>query len=289
MDYRISGERLKGFADQVRRISGVEGELTPEQMEANLLNITPLGEHPKAEEGTFGDDDASVEVGIASIVGSIKGYTYSKHLACAYKANEAISIVGLRLYNNGTSASGVLKLYLWNANNELLAKVNDVSVTIGYADVYFDNPVNVGINETFIISTSKHKYGGYYSVSSGWTISGKITFQGSGAGDTNPPTCTGTSTAYGICCPIIGALSTVELPDEYQIDRSTMDDIANEIKRISGATGKITVDAILATLQGLDITLQSKTVTPSDTEQTVTPDDGYYGLSSVTVEAIPTA
>ena len=39
---------------------------------------------------------------------------------------------------------------------------------------------------------------------------------------------------------------------------------------------------------GGDYDLQSKTITPTKLQQNVTPDSGYYGLSDVTVEAIPT-
>lgn len=71
-----------------------------------------------------------------------------------------------------------------------------------------------------------------------------------------------------------GAVSaTVQEGDTYTIPKG----YHNGSGTVSGVSG------------GGNYTLQSKTVTPTKKQQNITPDGGYYGLSDVTVSAIPEA
>lgn len=69
-----------------------------------------------------------------------------------------------------------------------------------------------------------------------------------------------------------GAVSaTVQVGDTYTIPKG----YHNGSGTVSGVSG------------GENYNLQSKTITPTKNQQNVTPDSGYYGLSDVTVGAIP--
>mgnify|MGYP001165967383 FL=1 len=71
-----------------------------------------------------------------------------------------------------------------------------------------------------------------------------------------------------------GAVSaTVQEGDTYTIPKG----YHNGSGTVSGVAG------------GGSYNLQSKTVTPTKQQQSITPDSGYYGLSDVTVGAIPQA
>lgn len=276
--YTISGTRLTGIADQVRRISGVTDELTPEQMETNLTNLEIPEELTSAEESIFGVNTGDTETGITTFGSeNVSANNNSFALGWKFTAVEAFSIVGFRQkYNNTYSKTMVL----WDVAGNEIARISTSDSATDWLSYYLDNPITVKAGETYTVSVYTYNY--TYASTSNTKFNAKlrdIQFVAS-SGFVFP-----TGTAYSVYpVDIIIAPVQAELPDSYEIQRSTMDDIAEEAQRISGATTKLNTTQIINALE--DVKLQEKTATPSEEVQSIVPDEGYYGLSSVTVEAV---
>ena len=72
----------------------------------------------------------------------------------------------------------------------------------------------------------------------------------------------------------------------YAIQADTLTVIADEVRRLCDTEDALTPGQMQEKLAGLNIELQEAYVAPTTEVQIIKPDEGYYGFSSITVEAV---
>lgn len=78
----------------------------------------------------------------------------------------------------------------------------------------------------------------------------------------------------------------VAISDAYRIQRETMEDLGDQVNRLTGTAESMTPGRMTQKLEGLNIQLQELTVVATEEVQTITPPSGVYGFSKVIVEAV---
>ncbi len=258
MDYRISGERLTGIADQVRRVSGSTEPLTPEQMETNLLNVTPMGEYPQAEKAGFGYCTAGEETGIIELGGESqnnmrKAYT----VGWRFTASEAFSIIGLRHKQNHNYFK-YLKLY--DVDGKVVFNKNVTSdYTSEWVSYYFDDPISVAAGDTYTVAMFTQNY--VYGSVAETIMNAKLCDVTPVMSNYDKQEFPVNSATMIFALDIIMTPVQAPLPDEYVVKRSTMDEIAKEIQRITDDTSiKLSTSRIISILQGVEVQEQDSSV-----------------------------
>lgn len=274
-------DKLTAIGDAIRTKTGKSDTLTLEQMAEAVAGIS-VGENlPEAESAYFGG--VEVEYGIlsesmnsSSSVGSNRGYRFTM--------SETMACLGIRV------KFAIVKTYdtylhLWDAETQTTIATGTIISAIAneWLEYRFAAPINLLAGKTYAVSAMSGII--VTGRSNEVTLNPKLTnvaWVNAASGGSYPSQ----SMSNPYCIDIIIKPVQAPLPDDYQITRTTMDDIAEEVQRITGTTGKLSTAQIVTALQGINTSLQSKTVTPTNESQTVTADSGYYGLSSVTVEEI---
>lgn len=136
---------------------------------------------------------------------------------------------------------------------------------------------SISVNSTGLITATATQSAGYVTAGTKTKTSQMST---QGAKTVTPTKASQTAVSAGVYTT--GAVTVGPIPSEYIVPSGTLSITQNGsgIDVSEYAAVNVAVDG------SSPISLQAKTATPTESQQTVTPDTGYGGLSSVTVEAI---
>ena len=258
---KINDTKLTAIADAIRAKKDTTAVLTPAQMAEEIESIVIGDDLPNAEDAYFGTP--SVETGYttsAALSSNKFGSTFNVY-GYQFTVNTPISFVGFR-YMNGNKGSCPAIFTLWDVQTETeIAKlsVNTVSST-AWMEYRLDSPINMEVGKSYAVTSYAQCFSYATSISAANPIYntsiGNIQYPHytNAAGYAYPTVWTTRKDGSFVAIDmLIGEHITESVTTDYKVQVVTMDDIADEVKRIKGTSGKLTTAQIITALQSIPV------------------------------------
>lgn len=281
------------IATAIRAKKGTSETLTPGQMATEISGMVTAAEMTNAEEYTFGTGGAT-EYAVTDIRYTDTSNNTDRYVVgWKFEVLSPLSVKGFRMMNSNNSYSyTTYNAKLYRVSDSYLVASSDVACEKGAtADVLLSTAVDLTVGETYAVFIKAQRWlntrADYVNVNGKIRyVTGIATYYSTSLSDILASDSSGD--IRGVIFPIFGDPIDTSIPAEYKVQLTTMNEIALQVQRITGETEKMSTSQMSTALQELDTepTLQDKTVAPSDTQQTITADDGFDGLGTVTVESI---
>lgn len=246
----IRKELMTGIADAIRAKKKTTAILTPEQMAAEIEGIITGDDLPNVEATSFGTV-TEFEYGILSGISGTDTSTSNWGTKIKFKANETLGVHGMRGF---VGKGKTIYLGLYDSAGTLIKSTSVTASVTGWNTVYFDTPVILIAGNTYQMFGYCAGGGGQAYQIQKCTYNSKITYQAYGYGSSNQlPDNDSYSSNYTWSIPdiLIGPPITESVVTEYKIQVTTITDIADEVKRITGASGTLSTAQIITALQGM--------------------------------------
>lgn len=250
--YLIQGETLENIAVAIQNKKETTAFFTPEQMAVEIETIVTGDNLPLAEDASFGTAEDEVEYGITSSkFGNQVGSTHK--LGWEFMPKEDFAVLGFRWAGNAFVSNGyAATLELWDAEKQ--TQIATLRVTDGEHNVWkeyrFEDPINLLAGKAYAVTMQS---GGFANMSN-IVFNPKLTYiRAINANNGYPAS---TTSGYFPVDIIIGKAITGSVVDEYKIHLDTLTELADEVKRITGATGTISPAQMLNLLK--DVSTQTE-------------------------------
>ena len=247
---KIRRQHMRDIGDAIRRKTGKKDKIPTPQLAGEIDSIVTADGMPVAEEAAFGTATSEKEYGYATWKAK-RSWSGGKSVGYTFIANAPTCLIGFRFMQSKSPYTARLALWDVENNTELtFLNVGVANSSAWWQEGMLATPVILEVGKTYaVVCSAPTEAFGYYELES-MTANGRITIIESLYGSTSEYPNTPMSEYYGLDMIIANVPDVVDVL-EYKIQTQTLTELTDEVKRIAGLGGVLTLEQTITALKGM--------------------------------------